>query len=265
MVLSSVLVALVGSTFLVQNRYYSSQTLFAGAHDNARVATERVASELRSAVRDGIVVAGAGTLTVRSPIVVAMVCGQAMNDIYVHFEGGASGLDTDEVAGIAMRDSLTSAWTYGTATWASLDQGASSALSVCYGQGADTTGATAEFRRLGPVNGILGAVPPTGVPVMLYRETTFKIQGSALEPGRLALFRRIYGGSFVEFATGMDSTAQFQYRTGGSTYADTINAASLGLIDAVRIVADAHRPARSGVQQDVTFGWDVTVSLGDAP
>jgi hypothetical protein len=265
LVLSSVLIILVSTTFLVQNQYYSSQTLHAGAHDNARTATERVASELRSVMEDGILVAGPRTLTLRSPIVVGMVCDQAGNNVNVHFEGGAAGLDADEVAGVAVRDTLTGAWTYATATWASLDQGGSGAATACAAEGANVTGAGAGFHTIGPLNTLFADVPTEGVALMLYRETTFKIQDSELEPGRLGLFRRIYGGSFVEFATGMDPTAQFRYRTGGSTYADTITAASLDDIDAVRIAAAARKPARTGGQQDVTFGWDVAVALRNVP
>jgi hypothetical protein len=109
------------------------------------------------------------------------------------------------------------------------------------------------------------SVPDEGDVLLLFRETTFRIQDSELDPGRLALFRQIYGGSLVEFASGMDTTAQFQYRTGGTTYADTVIAASLDDIDAVRIVADARKPARSGGQQDVTFGWSVNVALRNVP
>jgi hypothetical protein len=265
LLLSSVVIILVSTTFLVQNQYYSSQMLHAGAQDNARAATERVASELRSVMDDGIVVAGARTLTLRSPIVVAMICDRQGNDANVHFEGGVAGLDTDEVAGVALRDPTTSAWTYVTRTWGALDGGGSGAASACATEGADTTGASAEFRTLGDLQTLFGGTHNEGVALMLFRETTFKIQDSQLDPGRLGLFRRIYGGSFVEFATGMDSTAQFQYRTGGAAYVDTITSASLGDIDAVRIVADARKPARTGGQEDVTFGWSVNVALRNVP
>jgi hypothetical protein len=69
----------------------------------------------------------------------------------------------------------------------------------------------------------------------------------------------------VEFATGIDTTAQFQYRTGGSSYADTIASGALGDIDAVRIVAGARLPARSGAQEDVSFGWSVNVAVRNLP
>ncbi|HUF74952.1 MAG TPA: prepilin-type N-terminal cleavage/methylation domain-containing protein [Longimicrobiales bacterium] len=261
MLLSSLLIILVSTTFLVQNQYYSMQTLHAGAHDNARVATERVAGELRSVMGGGLVVTGARTLTVRSPIVVGMVCDRQGNEVHVHFEGGAAGLDTDEVAGVAARDSTTGAWTYVASTWASIDVGSTTSATSCASEGAVTTGATGEFHTLGPLNPLFADALPKGIALMLYRETTFKIQDSVLDPGRLGFFRRASGGSFVEFATGMDASAQFQYRTGGSTYADTIVAASLDAIDAVRMVADARKPATSGGQEDVTFGWSVTVAL----
>ena len=85
-------------------------------------ATERIASELRSSMGGGILVAGARTLTVRSPIVVGMICSrQGGGDADIHTEGGQAELDTDEVAGVAVRDSLTGIWTYSSATWGTLD------------------------------------------------------------------------------------------------------------------------------------------------
>ena len=260
MMLSSMLIILVSTTFLVQNQYYSMQTLHAGAHDNARVATERVAGELRSVMVGGVVVAGPRTLTVRSPMVITSICSrQGGGDGDVHTEGGEAELDTDEVAGVALRDSLSGTWTYRAATWSYLNGSASSA-DRCFAGGADTVGAYAEFHRIRHLDDFT-PTPTVGDVLMLYRETTYKIQDSDLDPGRLGLFRRRYGGTFVEFATGMDSTAQFRYRTGGMTYADTVLAASLGLIDAIGIVADARKPARTALQEDVTFGWSVNVAL----
>ena len=55
MLLSSLVIVLVATTFLVQNQYYASQVLRAGAQDNARATTELIASEVRSVMRDGIV------------------------------------------------------------------------------------------------------------------------------------------------------------------------------------------------------------------
>jgi type II secretory pathway pseudopilin PulG len=261
-VLSSLVVLLVASTFLVQNNYYAVQTQRTRAHDNARVATELIASEIRSTMQDGIVVAGPTTLTVRSPIVLGVVCDRpALDDADVHTEGGQIALDTAEVAGVALRDAVTGGWTYATATWATVDRNDASSPSNCFANGADTTGASAEFHRLGGLDALFSPTPVEGDVLMLYRETTFKLQPSTLDPGALGLFRAAAGDSLVEFATGMDTTAQFQYRTGGASYADTIADGSLGDIDVVRIVADARKPPGTGGGQDITFGWAVNIAI----
>lgn len=259
------MIILVTGTFLVQTRYYASQSLQADVHENARVATERIAGEIRSTLQDGIVVAGPRTLTVRSPIVPGMVCDRSASDVYVHVEGGAAGLDTDEVAGVAWRDPGTGDWEYAGSTWASIDGGSSGAASACASNGSDTAGATAEFHELLGIGGYFSSPPDPGDVLVLFRETTYQIQPSVLDTLTLGLFRRAYGASFVEFATGMDTTAQFQYRTGGTTYADTVVSASVGSIDAVRIVADARLRAPSGGLDDVTFGWAVNVAVRNLP
>jgi prepilin-type N-terminal cleavage/methylation domain-containing protein len=263
LVLSSVVLVLVSTTFLAQHRVYSSLRLAARVQDNARSATERVASELRSLMDSGIVVAGPRTLTVRSPIAVVVVCDRQGTNVHVHVDGGVASLDTAEVGGVAWLNQGTGVWTYRNTTWSTIDNpgGGITSAARCAQNGADTLRATSHFRRLGPFNTLFGSVPGPGEVLLLFRETTFKIQDSELEPGRLGIFRRRYGGSFVELASGMDASARFQYRTGGTSYADTVAAPSLGTIDAVRIVADARAPAPSGGSGDVTFGWAVNVAL----
>lgn len=259
------MIILVSGTFLVQSQYYSSQTLNVRVHDNARVAAERLAGEIRSSMEDGFVVAGPRTMTLRSPIVLGMVCDRVGNDVSLHIEGGLTGLDTDEVAGLAMRDAATGSWEYQNTTWASINGGTSGAAAACEGNGADTTWATAEFVGLIGLNTVLSTLPNEGDILMLFRESTFKIQTSVLDTTTLGLFRQVYGESSVEFATGMDTTAQFQYRTGGSTYADTVVSSSVGDIDAVRIIADARLPTRSGAMDDPTFGFSMNVALRNLP
>jgi len=265
LVLSTVVIILVAGTFLAQSQFYSAQTLNVGVHDNARVATDRLASEIRSTMEDGFVVAGPRTMTIRTPIVLAGVCNRSGNDIQVHFEGGAGALDTEEVAGIAVHDAGTGDWTYQNHPWSTLNGGPLGAASSCAANGADTTGASGEFHEIVQVGVFFASPPNEGDLVMLFRETTFKIQPSVLDTMTLGLFRQIYGGSLVEFATGMDTTAQFQYRTGGVTYADTIIGSGVSNIDAVRIVADARLPARSGMQSDATFGWSVNIAVRNLP
>jgi prepilin-type N-terminal cleavage/methylation domain-containing protein len=265
LLLSSVVIILVSGTFLAQSQYYSAQTLNVGVHDNARVATDRLASELRSTMEDGFVVAGPRTMTIRTPIRLAAVCETGTSRWTVYFEDGESGIDVNEVAGVALRDQATGTWEYQNATWSALDGGSNDAALDCAASGpADTTGATGHFNRL-QLASRFASTPVRGDILMLFRETTFKIQPSVLDTRTLGLYRQEYGGSLVEFATGMDSTAQFQYRTGGTTYADTIIGSGVANIDAVRIVADARLPSRSGLQEDATFGWSVNVALRNLP
>lgn len=260
------MIILVSGTFLAQSQYYTAQTLDVDVHDNARVATERLASEIRSSMENGFVVAGPKTLTLRSPIALAAVCDRAGYDIYVHFEGGASSLDPDEFAGVALRDSATGAWQYENIGWSIVNGGTSGAASACAGaSGTDTTNASGEFLELVQLQSLFAAPPEPGDLLMLFRESTFTIQASALDTMTLGLYRQSYGGSPVEFATGMDTTAQFQYRTGGSSYADMVSGSTVNDIDAVRIVAEARLPARSATQEDATFGWSVNVAVRNLP
>jgi hypothetical protein len=255
----------VSTTFLVQSEYYSAQTLRAEAHDNVRTATERMASELRSVMDEGFVTAGARTLVVRSPVRLFAVCGTTGTNVYVHSEGGETILPSSEVAGVGWLDETTGDWDYATATWSYVDATGGTPPNTCAGNGADTTFAQSEFHRIRRLNLLFGSTPPVGDMLMLYRETTFTIQNSVLEPGMLGLFRGSYGQSLVELATGMDATAQFQYRRGAATYYDTVTAADLPTIDAVRIVADATKRTQFGGPDSVTFGWSVNLILPNVP
>jgi prepilin-type N-terminal cleavage/methylation domain-containing protein len=267
LVLSSVLIILVSTTFLVQNQYYASQTLRAATHDNARVATERMATEVRSVMEDGFVVAGPRTLTIRSPMLLGAVCNRNGTNFDVHNEGGEVGISTNssEVAGVGWLNISSGDWSYRTTTWSFVNGSGGTPAASCAGNGADTAWAASQFHRMRRFFLLYGSTPDEGDVIMVYRETTFKIQDSVLEPGTLGLYRGSYAQPLVEFATGMDATAQFQNRTGGSTYADTITSGSLDDIDAVRLVADARKRATTGGQDDVTFGWSVNIILRNIP
>lgn len=259
MVLATILVGLVSHAFLVQNQYYATQTLRAGVQDNVRSATELIAREVRTSAEDGILVAGARTLTVRSPIAVGVVCARASSFGDVQMEGGEAAIPTAEVRGLALRNDST--WEYFAASWASLNGPDAISAAACAGNGADTIGAYDDFHRLDQMTSFSTFVG-LGEVVMLYREVTYTIDTSVLDPTTQGLFRTVFGEPAIEFATGIDTTAQFQYRTAGtSTYADTIPGSSVGLIDAVRLVAEGRRPPATGGNDDITFGWSVNLPL----
>ena len=264
MTLTSVLVILVATTFLVQNRYYAVQLARTTAQDNARMVTEMVASELRALTDSAVVVAANRQLVVRSPIVMAVVCAQlsSPNRIVVQMDGGEAALPTSEITGFGVLSS-TGRWSYYDITgWSRIASSGPHEAADCYANGADTVGITGDFKRLERINTYHGSWPANGTVMMLYRTVEYKIQTSTMDPTTLGLFRGPYGGTLVELATGLDSSSGFLYRTGGSSYsAPVTGAANLGKIDAIRIVAQARTRPQTGGTQDVTYGWGVNVHL----
>ena len=87
----------------------------------------------------------------RSPIAVAVVCDKpTASDGDVLTEAGQSGLDTEEVAGLALRGGST--WEFSNAAWASLNGSDASSASNCQANGADTVGVRDDFHRLVGLN-----------------------------------------------------------------------------------------------------------------
>lgn len=254
---------LVSTVFLVQNNFFSRQVARSEAQDNARSVTEAIGSDVRSTMEDGVVVATHHDLVVHSPMVLAVVCAHAgPGRVTVQMDGGTAGLDTDELSGFAVRDSVTGAWTYhDLPSWQTIRSGGGAPAAECAGNGADTVGATADFARLRNLADYLGSLPPVGTMLMLYRNVEFTFQQSDMDPTTWGLFRGIYGNNLVEFATGMDTTSGFEYRTGGSTYASSVTGSSLSLIDAIRVTADAKEKPTTGGQSSITYGWSVNFIL----
>lgn len=262
MTLSSVLVILVGTTFLVQNNFHAAQLARTAAQDNARMVTEVVASEIRSVMEGGVRVAANRRLVVRSPVVLGAVCAQMPgNRVAVQFDGGAAAMDTDEMSGVALLDPGSGEWDYEDARWNSVSQSGGTAAAACFANGADTLGVSSQFHIFRRFNSLFGSLPPVGSVVMFYREVEYEFDTSEMDPSTMALFRKVDGEDPVEFVTGLDATAQFLYRTGGTTYETSVSGGSRDDIDAIRIEAQARRSPQAGGVDDVTFGWGVNVFL----
>lgn len=252
---------LVSSVFLVQNRYYADQLSRSQAHDNARMVTELVGSEVRSVMANGVTIAQNKRLVVRSPMALAVVCGQSgAQTTYVQMEGGQAGIDTLEVSGFAVRNGATS-WTYYSVSWSNIKGNGGSPAGTCASNGADTAGVSSDYLMLRRLRNYTGSTPTLGMVLMLYRQVDYQFKTSTMDASAIGLYRGLYGGTLTEYVTGMDSTAQFQYRTGGSTYATSVTGGALANIDAIRIVAEARRRVAAGATEDVTYGWSVNVPL----
>jgi len=263
LVISAGLVALISSVFLVQTDFYGTQLQRTAAQDNARSVTELISTELRTVMAGGIVVANGDQLVVRSPISLAVVCATQGGSVHTFFDEGTAALDTDEVSGIAVYDYITATWSYYPTTWVYIYQSGNSA-DRCEGEAADTVEAYNHFQRLRNLSVLHGSLPPIGTLLMFYRETEFLLAESLLDPGSIGLFRGSYGGTLVEFASGMDATARFEYRTGGNNYRAPIGLASLPSIDAVMLVATTRVRAPTGGRDDIVAGWSVNVPLRNA-
>ena len=66
---------LISSIFLVQNSFYASQLLRTATQDNVRSVTEILATDIRMVADSGVIVATDTQLVVRSPMLLAVVCG----------------------------------------------------------------------------------------------------------------------------------------------------------------------------------------------
>ncbi|MDH5759505.1 MAG: prepilin-type N-terminal cleavage/methylation domain-containing protein [Gemmatimonadota bacterium] len=259
--ISSILVVLVGSVFLVQNRYSALQMRRVQVQDNARSATELVAREVRSSLNGSVTVAEPDRLVLRSPMVLVGVCAVLGPNTFVHIEGGADGVDVNEVRGVAVR-TAPGVWSFHAARWSQIN-GAMGGAAPCAGNGADTLGASREYHRLTSLGTYIGSSPAVGDVLVLYRETEFRFRQSTLEPAVTALYRGMAGDTLVEFATGMDAGSGFSYRISGGAYNASVTGASLARIDAVRVTARGWLPPETGGQDPVRSGWDVTIPLGN--
>ncbi len=261
--LASVLVVLVSGVFLVQNQYYALQLKRAIVQDNARSVTAMMASDLRSAMKGSVLVAEPARVVVRTPLALSVICATQGPDVFAYLDGGEATLDTTDVAGFAVRDSV-GAWSYYNATWKTLSGAGGSPGASCAAQGADTVGASADFVRLKRLGSYHSPPPGIGEVLMFFAETEYGFATSALDSTSRALYRGPYGGTLVEFVTGMDSTAGFAYRTGGTTYVPSVSGPALLNIDAIRVDAEARTHAETGGRSDVTYGWSVSVPLRNA-
>jgi len=263
--ISSLIVILVSTVFLVQNRYYALQLQRSRAHDNARTATDLVSADLRSLMRGGFIVAERDRMVVRAPLALAVVCAVLpSNRVVVHLQGGpgTTPLDTTEVTGFAVRDPVTARWSYyDIPGWPTIRQPGGRPARDCAQNGADTTGIADSFERLRRLDDYAPALPALGEVLMLYGETEIRYQRSVMDSSSIGLFRGRYRGTLQELVTGMDTTAHFQYRTGASGYLSTVSGVTLDAIDAVRIAARAHERPETGGQAGLTYGWAVNVYL----
>ncbi|MGD2070458.1 MAG: prepilin-type N-terminal cleavage/methylation domain-containing protein, partial [Gemmatimonadota bacterium] len=220
----TVVVILAATLFVAQSGAYTHVLERARTQDDARSVVERVAEDVRAVPSGGVLVADSARLVVRSPLSVGAVCDRFFWLHALHLPGGTDAFDTDDVSGVAILGEDGS-WSFADRTWASVYAGGWLAPTLCAGEGADTTGATDDFRLFGDLEGILGVSTTVGDVVMFYRTLELRFAESALDPDSWALYRGTRGGTLVEFATGLDPSAHFSYRRGDTTHVASVTGA----------------------------------------
>ncbi len=265
--LSTVIVGLVLSVFLAQNRFYSRAITRSQVQENARAVTELISTELRTVAGGGVQVAQPQTLVVRSPLLVGVVCRPwGSGSAYVYFPTDGEGIDGGEVSGYGLRQPDGS-WDFYPASWASLNDPSGGMGSIrCAEVGSDTTGVSSDYVRLNQITAVPSPPAVLGTVIMLYREREFRIQASELYPGAMAFFQGPAGDTLTEFATGMTADAGFAYSlTGDPSFVASVTGTDLGAIDVVRLTSRASSQGLHGAASNpYEYGWTVEVPLLNA-
>jgi prepilin-type N-terminal cleavage/methylation domain-containing protein len=263
--ISSVLVLLVGTVFLVQNDFYSHVLLRSQVQENARAMTEQVATEVRSIGDSAIIQADSSELVVRTPLATFSVCGRVLSDVYVHVPGGTAGITTSDVTGIGYLHP-NGTWSWHDVSWGTLLGTGGDPQAECRANGADTTGISGEFYRFTTVDALTGfpAASLLGSSFVLYTKTHFRFASSTLVSGDRALYRGKYGGTLTELATGVGPTAHFEYWGGGSWSKAVTGAANLASITRVRLEAQSQGRGETSRELRYDFGWTVDIPVANA-
>lgn len=248
--LSGLIVLLVTASFVAQNDYYAYIMDRQVVQETARSVVEYVATELRAVTAGGFTVAEEDRLAVRQPVGLGAVCGAQLADSYVHLTLDVTELDTDEVAGYAIRDGEGS-WAYAAASWSSISAGSGDPAAACADRGADTAGVAEEYRSLR----LTDPPPDPGTVVLLFRELELEIYESELMPGTRALFASIAGGGSMELGTGLTEEAGFRYLLDDS-YVTTVSGADLSRIKGVRLMVEAE-----SAREQPPFAYALTLDV----
>jgi hypothetical protein len=252
--ISTAIVLLAGSLFVVQGNFYDSLGRRAEAQDNVRAVAERMATEIRSVMPGGVEQAAPDRLVVRRPLAIGAVCDRNSGRTFAHL-GMGDEIVGDAVQGYAWRDS-TAVWHYRTRNWTALfDAAGGVAAAECFAAGADTLGRADAFFSLRAVSG-----PSDGDLLMIFAELEYEVDTSALDPSSLGLFRTVSGNPRIEFASRLGPETRFGYRV-GSTWRSSVAGTDLDDIAAVRVTVESRIPAETGGMSDAVASWTVDIPL----
>ncbi len=215
MVLSTVVVMLVTSVFLVQNRFYSDAMKRSGLHESVRSATTLISSDLHGVSEGGVVAADPDAVTFRSPLLMGGVCGVDGQKTYLFLPVEGEFRDATQCKWLCCQTPV-----FRVASTRPLRGTPSTILPAkrrprsvpC--PGPIRPEAVSKFFRLDGLDASLAV--QVGDLVMLYEEVEVRFAPSQLHPGSRGVFRGPIGGRLTEVATGMSGDSGFEYGLYGS-------------------------------------------------
>lgn len=272
--LGAVVMGLVMSVFVAQNRFYRHTVVQSQIQDHVRMVTEIITQEFRQVTRGGVVTAQTDQLVVRVPLAVGMVCGvvdpvtkgkggkgktSTPGAATIYFPLNGDTVEGSRVSGYAVRQ-VDGSWSYNSSTWSALSP-SSASTDVCGVMGGWVGGEAGNYLSL---SGGVPGVAEAGELLGLFEEVEFFLDDSELAPGSQAVFRRRAGGVATEIATGVVDEAGFQYRMLDGTLQDEVSGVgNLSQIVGIRLTAGSTSESVGGVPgvDPFEYGWVVDVPL----
>lgn len=261
--LAAILVGLVSSVFLAQNRFYGTVVRRSAVHDGARTILSFASAEIRNASPEGIRIADSLRFVTRIPSAVGIVCAVQGSRVDAYLPHGSAGLGEGTVTGYAIR-ALDESWSYYAANWNQLFRGSSRDVAdACSARGMDTVDAgTDPFMKLQGPGNQPSPRPGPGSGILLYRDVEFRVDESELNEGTLALYRGTYEAELFELTSGLAEETGFAYRLRGEDdYVSAVAEEDLPRINSVRVVARAvsgdgapGEPYQYELVQDIPLG-----------
>jgi type II secretory pathway pseudopilin PulG len=195
-------------TFLSQTRFADMQHKRRFARSVSRAPINLLMSEIRMVDNAGGVAAassasGASSITVRVPIAMGLVCGQA---------GGGTVLSMTPTDSVALAGSAVSGYAYRALNGAyTYTEGAVTVASIGAATCAGANITTLPGGRVITVTPFPGPVTP-GRPAFLYQRVRFSFAPSATLPGRVGLWRTLEAAGITEeLAAPFDAASRFRF------------------------------------------------------
>ncbi len=230
MTVTAIVGAALIQVILAQNRSSGNNEAWRTARSVSRGSLNRLLADLEVINSDSALEAGATStsITFRVPYAFGVACNASMPLVVSILPVDNSAWAAARFAGWAWRDEATGKYRY-RMTATGLGAGApgvctaASIRTLTAAEGGGTAGRVIQLTSpgtMGTSGGYSGLVPSVGMNVILMQRVRYRFWPSsalaATNPGAMALWRDVIGGSSEELAAPFDSTARFRFYVTGS-------------------------------------------------